>query len=83
MSALLDLLLPIKASTSMWPVCIMGEAKVRPRPKMMLTTPGGKLSANASNNGVISKTPYLAGLKTTVLPINSAGNSTQKVSFNG
>ena len=40
-------------------------------------------SANASNKGVMSKTPYFAGLKTHVFPIKSVGNKTQNVSFNG
>ena len=74
---------PIKAKTSIFPVCMMGDAILRPRPKTMLTTPGGKLSWKAFNNGVISNTPCFAGLKMAVLPIMIAGISKQKVSFNG
>ena len=81
--ALLLLLLPMRASTSTRPDFMMGLARVRPRPNTMLTTPGGKLSANASSRGTMSKTPYLAGLNTHVLPIKMAGNSTQNVSFKG
>ena len=61
----------------------MGEAILRPRPKRIFTTPAGKLSWNAFNNGVIKRTPCLAGLKIAVLPIIMAGMSKQNVSFSG
>ena len=49
----------------------------------MFTTPGGKLSWKAFNNGAISRTPCLAGLKIAVLPIIIAGINKQKVSLSG
>ena len=62
---------------------MIGVARVLPLPKRILTTPGGKCFLKASNKGVISKTPCLAGLKITVFPIISAGINKQKVSFKG
>ena len=42
-NALAELLCPISAKTSIFPVSIIGEAKVRPLPNKILTTPFGKL----------------------------------------
>ena len=41
------------------------------------------METKAIADSVINSTPYLAGLKTAVLPIRMAGNSTQKVSLSG
>ena len=61
----------------------MGVAIFLPLPNNTLTTPGGKQFLNASNNGVISRTPNLAGLNMAVLPIIRAGINKQNVSFRG
>ena len=50
---------------------------------MVLTTPLGKALRKASSSGWNSSVPYCGGLKTTVLPISSAGISVAKVSLSG
>ena len=76
-------LCPINASTSIFPDCIIGDAKALPLPYTMFTTHFGKLSLKASNNGDINSTPNLAGLKMAVFPMINAGINKQKASFKG
>ena len=74
---------PMKASTSTLPDSMIGPTISLPRPKTTLTTPGGKASRNASSSGSYSSTPSFGVLKTTGLPMISAGISVVKVSFSG
>ena len=73
----------MRARTSTKPLCIIGGHIFLPLPKRIFTTPGGKHSLNAFNNGVIKRTPCFAGLKIVTLPIIIAGINKQKVSLSG
>lgn len=74
---------PINAKTLIFPVFIIGSIIYDPDPNIELTTPGGVVLWNASITCLNSKHPCFGGLKTTVLPIISAGMSVVNVSFNG
>ena len=61
------------------PACMIEPMIPLPWPETMVTTPGG--NAEGSINGSQSSTPNASVLKTTGLPMISAGMSVVKVSL--
>mmetsp|Transcript_5172 Transcript_5172/g.15770 ORF Transcript_5172/g.15770 Transcript_5172/m.15770 type:complete len:224 (-) Transcript_5172:584-1255(-) len=83
MRASAPLVPPMKPSTSMRPVCMIGPIVWRPEPDMKLITPGGSVAAKALAVRMCTRPPIAGSLRTAVLPIRSAGMSMAYISFSG